>query len=747
MAQQPFFKNVQDAVTAQNRLLTQISTGISRQELALQDDLQRNSFDEFKAKNPNSLLQDVNEYEQFRSNYLEKPNRDRGLKDMGIAYGLEEGFNRGLNLTGVSPAWLGRTDDETRELDFSTAKFNSNAFDGAGGIDVQVRVADKKNNRSFTAPLTFLGRAVGSLFGAGGAEAVEEATIKTVPLDVFYGMYSNIKEDTQVRLGDPGIRDMRKDKQDFFTGGTKSNLTYFSTNPGDRGKRDAFLAELAGFEADFSGQTSPAEKTKTTEPLEPVTYQSNLELGLTDEDYQTLINDRLGFKLSEDKQRALNSYVFTPGTTPFNISPEDFNSDKYSQRDRRNLTQAATIKTNQNISRAIRESLIPLEIFEKPIGKSIREAVGVPSSEKISVADQNKQKELETLYGTNGVLSPSKVLNDAFRINPNLLSEFQADPVAFADKYKNNINALKGTPVSNNEKSDIIKNSPFKLSKDDLAALKEAREEGNLQEYSNIVDRIIQSGDIPNEEQQNKIVSVLQKTNSFIRTSKQLDTSFNTQIMLNMIASLPPDQREKYKEALFTFTETGYLTLAGVEQERKILSDQMTDRRAREKAGPTSMSDVTKNFLGFVERMSDPSFDINREIDIGQEIRALSNQVKTAADMRAFADAAGVYLKTFFDEKGKPSWVDRILSFGQAKGPASASLSLKPDVQVWDAKFNRTNNKDEARYFAPMDPGGKAIRGQAVAINTVLQGPGAPAIPVLLELALQKDKFNMSGEG
>ena len=732
MAQQPFFRNVQDAVTAQNRLLTQISTGISRQELALQDDLQRNSFDEFKAKNPNSLLQDVNEYEQFRSNYLEKPNRDRGLKDMGIAYGLEEGFNRGLNLTGVSPAWLGRTDDETRELDFSTAKFNPDAFDGAGGIDVQVRVADKKNNRSFTAPLTFLGRAVGSLFGAGGAEAVEEATIKTVPLDVFYGMYSNIKEDTQVRLGDPGIRDMRKDKQDFFRGGTKSDLTYFSIDPNDRGKRDAFLAELAGFEADFSEQTSTAEGTTTQTSTSPVSV-------LSPEATDYAKTNALGFTSSlprrKDLPEDLQNYIYTGGGTPFGINEEEYNSDQYSRAQRKRYKRVAENITNQNIREGIGVTLDP---FFGPID-NIKASV-----EKRSVADLELRDEMRKLYGKRGILSPD-VLSDVFKVDPQKFIEFQNDPVAFANKYKNDVNALKGTPVSNNEKSDIIKNSPFKLSKDDLAALKEAREEGNFQEYSNIVDRIIQSGDIPNDELQNKIVNILQKTNSFIRTNqrKPFDNSFNTQMMLNMIAAVPLEDRNKYKEELFLFAETGYFTLKGVEQERKILSDQMTDQRSREK--DDKLSSIGAQLITLADDFSKADYKFNP--DDAQSIAIRGNQIQNDADYRAFLNTAGIFLKRVIEEKGQPSLARKILSFGQARGPASAGFTLGPNVVAVDANNKYTDNEAAASYFVVISPGGRDERGGRISKNELLETIGPEGVSLLMGVSAENAKRNPNLRG
>jgi len=725
MAQQPFFRTAADAAFAQDRELNRISTRINRQEIALRDDLQRNSYEDFKVKNPGTLIQDVNEYEKFRSDYISKPNRDIDLLDFQTAYGLQDSVNRGLNLTGIAPAWLGRTNDETRELDFRTAKFNPDALDGAGGIDVQVRVADKKNNRSFTAPLTFLGRAVSSLFGLGGEEAVEEASIRSLPISTLNDMYKTIKEDTQVFLGDPGIRDMRKDKQDFFTGGTKSNLTYFSTNPADREKRDSFLAELAGFEADFSGQTSPAEGAETGTTTQTSTSPVSV---LSPEATDYAKTNALGFTSSlprrKDLPEDLQNYIYTGGGTPFGIDEEEYNSDQYSRAQRKRYKNVAENITNQNIREGIGGTLDP---FFGPID-DIKASVG-----KRSVADLELRDEMKKLYGKRGILSPD-VLSDAFKVDPQKFIEFQNDPVAFANKYKNNINALKGAPVSNNEKSDIIKNSPFKLSKDDLAALKEAREEGNLQEYSNIVDRIIQSGDIPNDEQQNKIVSVLQKTNSFIRTSKQLDTSFNTQIMLNMMASLPPDQREKYKEALFNFTETGYFTLAGVEQERKILSDQMTDRRARDK--DSGLSSIGNEFIDLVDEFADPDYKFNP--NDAERIAARSTTLTdNIQDYNAFLSASGVFFKRVLENRAKPTLIQTLLSFGQARGPGPRGFSVRPNIVALDENGDYTTDFEKAAKFRVVSAGGADFAGSEVTKNELLPLVGEEGISLLMGVSRQ----------
>lgn len=697
-------------------------TAISRQESKLNDEV-RKPWERFQQDNPDSLLKDEDAYNQFKATY---DDRTPKASDYISIYGQQKGINSALNFTNIAPAWLGSDVDEVRELDITTAKYNPDALDGVGGIDMQIRVADKKNNRSFTAPFTFFGQKVKELFGKGGEKGVEENTIKTLPLQTLDDMYDGYKEKIGILSKDPGIERLQRPSY------TKArDLTFFDTSAGARGQREDYLFNLAsGLEGSLAGSdTEPTEGSQeTTESLGPVAYQPNLELGLTDEDYQSLIKNRDGFKLSEDKQKALGSYVLIPGTTPFNIPPEEFNSDKYSERGRRNLTQAANLKTNQNISRAIREALIPLEVFEKPMGKTIREAVGLPSGEKMSVADQNKQKELETVYGNKGVLSPSRVLNDAFRINPNLLSEFQADPIAFADKYKNNLNSLSGTPVTTKQTTEVSKDSPFKISKEDLNALQEARKNNNLTAYTEILNRIAGNTDIPDAQQQ-RVVDFLGQANNFIRVKNDSQSRAAQNIVLDMWASMSVEQRASYGGALMRFAETGYLTFEGVEQQRKIQKDI-----AERNKPPESDSGLISFFDGFVDDTGEPDFEFN--LEMGRGITQRASRIKTRDEMDAFLGASGVYLREFFGSIGEPGVFEKILSFGQAKGQAREGLTLSPNIIAYDAQYNETTDPDNAAYFGIRNPGSKGLTsGQFITRTEIERGAGSEAIPILMEVS------------
>jgi len=243
------------------------------------------------------------------------------------------------------------------------------------------------------------------------------------------------------------------------------------------------------------------------------------------------------------------------------------------------------------------------------------------------------------------------------------------------------------------------------------------------------------------EAQQQKIVKFLGQANNFVRTGNQ--RKLNHAIVLDMWASLNPQERNTYASSLMRFAETGYLTFEGVEQARKMSAEQRAVAAAQ-KPGP--MSDVTKGFQGLVEQMDPGVFDFATQgAGIGEQLRFLSNRIQDERDLTAFTDAAGTYLKRLVEAEGQPGFFDELLSFGQAKGPAAASLSLKPDVVAFDSDNNVTNDPAKAAYFAPMDSGGKAIRGSAITKNQILEIAGAPAIPLLMAVSTQNMKFRGQG--
>jgi len=693
-------------------------TAISRQESKLNDEV-RKPWATFQQDNPDSLLKDEDTYNQFKATY---DDRTPKASDYISVYGQQKGIDSALNFTNIAPAWLGSDVDEVRELDVTTAKYNPDALDGVGGIDMQIRVADKKNKRSFTAPFTFLGQKVKELFAKEGEKGVEENTIKTLPLQTLDDMYDGYKEKIGILSKDPGIERLQRPS---YT--EARDLTFFDTSAGARGQREDYLFNLAGgLESSLAGpDTEPTEGSQ--EGAEPATSIVPTQK-LSEEQINFVLGNRESFLAQRGKSgrtfknealpEELRNYVQTKGAPPFGITPEEFNSDKYSQDQRNRLLGRSKNLSDNNIFTAITAAVDP---FFGPID-ALKAQFGKRSTE-----DLEKRKEMQNVYKNGGVLN-KQVLKDAFEINPNLLPEFQADPIAFADKYKNNLNLLSGTPATTKQTAEVTKDSPFKVSKEDLNALQEARKNNNLTAYTEILNRIAGNTDISDAQQQ-KVVDFLGQANNFIRVKNDSQSRAAQNIVLDMWASMSVEQRASYGGALMRFAETGYLTFEGVEQQRKIQKDI-----AERNKPPESDSGLISFFDGFVDDTGDPDFKFN--LEMGRGITQRASRIKTRDEMDAFLGASGVYLREFFGSIGEPGIFEKILSFGQAKGQAREGLTLSPNIIAYDAQSNETTDPDKAAYFGIRNPGSKGLTsGQFITRTEIERGAGSEAIPILMEVS------------
>jgi hypothetical protein len=727
---EPTFKTFKEAEAYTVNRTREVGTQISRETTRLNQQLNK-SYADFIQDNPNSLLKTEQDFEAYKAKYNPGDVQDRFQAYFDV-YGPQGGVERAFNYTGIAPIWFGANQKETREFDPSTLKYNPET----GGFQAQLRIADKEKNRSFTAPITAAGRKVAQLFGFGGKEAVEENTFQELPIETLEKMYIEANDFVGQKIGEGGqIRALQTPNTNNVL-----NRYAFDTSEEGRSAKEKFLLDASGFEAGLvtEGEEPPQDQPDSvlsTQTIgqevidaakDPSGTKPSGQLGVQGEvgDFANLV--RISKNAATLKKALPEDFYFEPN---FEFSEEQ--KQTLSNNEKKLIKERLQTASNNNLK----------QVISNTKQNAVQAANSIDDVPGATAEETTQTKNIGSFYSTK-----EKELNKIFAARPSLYDEFKADSNAFALKYSNpeEFNKINASSIPQKEKNDVAKNSSITVSASDRKELREAINAKDSEKVGEILERLSQGQTVP-QEQQERIVSLLTKTSGYFNVGTKpnsFDEKFTDSLMLDIYASVPKDQRtEAFRNKLALFKETGYFDLSGVEQQRKL------DVERRQASAPTSMSDVTKNFLGFITEMSQPNFDINERIDIGQELRAQSNQIQTQADMRAFADAAGVYLKTFFDEKGKPTWVDKILSFGQAKGPASASLSLKPNIQIWDAQYNRTNDPTKAAYFAPMDEGGKAIRGNAVAINTVLEGPGAPAIPLIVELGLQRNKFNMPGGG
>jgi len=700
-------------------------TAIARQESKLNDEVSK-PWERFQQDNPDSLLKDEDAYNQFKATY---DDRTPKASDYISIYGQQKGIDSALNFTNIAPAWLGSDVDEVRELDVTTAQYNKDAFDGVGGVNMQIRVADKKNNRSFTAPFTFLGQKVKELFGKGGEKGVEENTIETLPLQTFDDMYDGYKEKIGILSKDPGIERLQRPS---YT--EARDLTFFDTSAGARGQREDYLFNLAsGLEGSLAGSdTQPEEDTEGTG--ESPTISTVPTSKLSGDELNRIRTYGVSGTPSRDNLPAnLKNYIQTKGTTPFGITAEEFNSDAYSNRERKFFSAQSKRISDQNIKTEIRKSLDP---FFGPIDDLNAAFSGQ------SVEDSNARKEMKRVYGSasgsGGVLS-DKILKEAFEIDPKFFTEFQADPVAFANKYKNNLNLLSGTPVTTKQTTEVSKDSPFKISKEDLNALQEARKNNNLTAYTEILNRIAGNTDIPDAQQQ-KVVDFLGQANNFIRVKNDSQSRAAQNIVLDMWASMSVEQRASYGGALMRFAETGYLTFEGVEQQRKIQKDIADNQPDKDE-----LSQIGSDLLGFGDDFSAADYEFNATD--AEKIASRGQQLVGQRDYQAFLSTAGVFLKRAIEEKGQPGLLDRFLAFGQARGPGASGFTLGPNVIAVDSQNKYTDDVSAASSFVIISPGGRDERGAEISKNELLEVLGPEGVSLLMGVSAQNANRNPNLRG
>ena len=702
---------------------------LNEMEARLNDDLKKKSWEQFSMENPDTLFTSKEDFESYQYDF-----RRPLPENFFVAYGPKEGARRSLNYTGVAPAWLGADQDIVRELDINTLEWDEQEQ----AFKAQVRVADKKNNRSYTGPITRAGDFVRDLFKMGGKEKVEEEiATRHLDVDTINKMYDGVKTSLSNILGGGDVK--------YLQDPELQNLTFFDPSGPERQKRTDYLLNAAqGISTSLAGQEeetpSPTDtEQQTTEAVDSKTVVPTLKL--SEDELNKIRTYGISGTPSRDKlPDNLKNYIQTKGTTPFGIPPEEFNSAAYSDKERQFFAAQSKRISDQNIKNEIRKTLDPFFGFFDDLSAASRGQ---------SVEDSNTRKEMKRVYGStsgSGGILNDKILKDAFEINPDFFTEFKTDPVAFANKYKNNINALKGTPPPPELKNKIVKGSQFKISDADKNALDKAIKDNNLSEFTSILDKLTASGEVPDALQED-IVKFMGEVNNFSRTSKNRDVNYA--IALNMYKVMTPAQRTDFGPALRNFAEFGLFSFKGIDTE---LALRQEERLSQANRSGGSKINVVQGFFDIVQKMRAPDFDIQKEIELGSDIRFLSNQVETANEARAFADALGLYANKWFKANGEPTWVTRFLSIGQAKGGATEALSLSPNVVVYDSQYNViTPESYEAgakpTYFKQRDPGGAGTRGEFVPIGPLLEGPGGALLGTVLESHFLNLKFNPSAGG
>jgi len=448
---EPIFKTAKGAQDYILNRTREVGTQISRENNRLNQQLNK-SYADFIQDNPNSLLKTEQDFEAYKANYNPGDGKDRFRAYVDV-YGPQGGMERAFNYTGIAPIWFGADENETREFDPSTLKYNSET----GGFQAQLRVADKKNNRSFTAPITAAGKKVAELFGFGGQEAVEENTLAEVPLEAAEEMFIKAEDFIARKLGNPGIRMLQTP-----TTNNVLNQYAFDISPEGRTAKEQFIRDVTGFEEGLVTEGEEPQQQEevvgldaSTQTIDQVAIDiAKRTYGIDSKKDTALV--RRPSEVKELRDALGEDFYLEPN---FEFSEED--NQRLSADDKERVIERFKEQSNANIIGALAQT----KGAALKNARDIRQVPGASNEEITQAATVND------FYQSDG-----KALSKIFAARPSLYDEFKADSNAFALKYSNpeEFNKIKASSIPQKEKNDVVKNNPLTVSASDRKELREA---------------------------------------------------------------------------------------------------------------------------------------------------------------------------------------------------------------------------------------------------------------------------------
>ena len=260
------------------------------------------------------------------------------------------------------------------------------------------------------------------------------------------------------------------------------------------------------------------------------------------------------------------------GPAPFGLTAEEFNSDKFSDLERRNLIANENSLINNNISKLYQDKIVN-GINKGSFGDAARDFFGRPSPGKVSVEDRNNIKAAREAYkSTLGKENFKTILTK----DPSKVAEFEADPIAFALKYKDA--NLQGNDIDKKEGQKLVKqmSKEFDFSQAKVNALKTAITNGN-QEAIVAAANAITNGKAPSNEIQTQIVNILTKAENNINL-RGINKRINDRIVLGIIASDPQLLANNMK-TIISFAQTGTLDFNTETDRMNAITSQRTADR------------------------------------------------------------------------------------------------------------------------------------------------------------------------
>lgn len=633
------------------------------------------------------------------------------ISDYIAVYGYEKGGEIATKNTTIANAMLGDSDQFKKEFDWSLSKpilDESGKF--TGQIDLPVRYTDLKTGESYTADLTTSGEKTSKVFqeqGQAGLDA-DKRTLDVGDLDEGY----LLTRDAIFRQAgyDTSVSRLQGANQDIDNG------IYTEAGP-----RKALFAQLDA-QVPTEGAEGAEGAEEKTQTMAGESSSINLDSNIIDLMKSTPM---AGLQIGKNADWA-NSY-YTKGPAPFGLTLEEFNSDRFSDKERRQLQANENNLITKNMSKMFRDK-IDNGIMKGSIPDAIRNFFNIPSDEKISVEDRNNLNGIREAYKHKGVLSTLK-LGEVFKTNEKLRQEFENDPAAFALKYKDNPELIFGNDIDKKEGQKLVKqmSKEFDFSQAKVNALKTAITSGN-QEAIVAAANAITNGKAPSNEVQTQIVNILTKAENNINL-RGINKRINDRIVLGIIASDPQLLANNMK-TIISFAQTGTLDFnTETDRMNAITSQRTADRNIRQDS--LDLGEVGTMLSPLKIGESGYEFDPADATTVAKAGQLITNE----RQYNYWLTEANVLIKEIVKDKEKIPLLSQLLSLFRARGQGDAQMSLRPNIRYDSSRGG----------FQVMSPDGTQERDSFVSEAVIRDEYGPEALLLFKQAAAAYQKYGAKG--
>ena len=579
--------------------------------------------------------------------------------DYMLVYGPEKGGDIAFRLTRIANGLLG--EDDAYKKDFNWGQANPVYDDNkkfTGELKVPVTVTDKKTGGSYDADFTSDGESTQGKFDqavAGGdtnpLETVKSQT-RTLNMDELDEAFLMTKEAIiGASGGDPSLERLR---QIGSPGQVQEFIDSLFTTEGSRKVFDDVL----------QSQSNPTRETETegkNVPLEQTEGMIANAASLTPEDVLSGVARFEKDSSANVKELIKSGYIYQGGI-PFGMDPEKWKAE-YDTKTKRDIAYRSVEKYNElALYTILNEGLDP---FSGPMDafKQLTKVQTEEEGERFANAKSIYRNKLDR-----------KALKAAFIKDPSKIKEFQTDPLAFAEKYKDgadqNGRSISGVKLDAKEATKLNQDikKEFNWTPDKAKALKQALSRGDREAIVRISTSII-DGKVPSTEIQKQIVSILEKTKNSL-SQDGIQKQLNDNIILAIIAS-DSSLIASNMGALTSFAQTGLLDINAA-------TSNMNARAALENSKKDQLTFVNDiNKFKVFDDTGELTEDVSDLVSFGTQ--ATANNDKDG--MLAYEIKASQWIAAWVEKTGDTGFWAEVLSLGQAGGYTAGKFSISPNIK------------------------------------------------------------------